>query len=392
MFIAILGRQPNISTAELSAVFGADAVRRVSYNAATIQTSAMDINQLGGVLKCGEIIGHVPVEKNDKSSLSVVSKFIAKTYHEKFRNSDKKITFGISVYDLKVAPRDVQRIGLILKNVLKKDGVSLRLIPNSNAALSTATSHNNKLGLSPHKIEVLVVRTRQGELLIAESRGAQNITAYARRDRDRPRRDAFVGMLPPKLAQIMVNLATGGKPGTLLDPFCGTGTVLQEALLKDCTVYGSDLNPKMIDYTSENLRWLTKAHRHNGTIKGIRTGDATSFSWPEAPDLTVVVCETYLGQPFSAPPKPEKLKEVISNCNHITSGFLKNIHSQVQPNTTFCIAIPAWRDNDGCLTHLPLIRQLNNLGYHLEGSPLIYCRPDQIVAREILILTPILPQ
>ena len=146
MFIAILGRQPDISAAELSAVFGADAVRRVSYGAATVQTNNMDVSQLGGTLKCGKIIGRVPAEKTDKSSLLAASKFITKTYHETFRNSDKKITLGISVYDLKAAPRDVQKIGIILKSALKKNGVSLRLIPNSDAALSTATSHNNKLG------------------------------------------------------------------------------------------------------------------------------------------------------------------------------------------------------------------------------------------------------
>ena len=243
------------------------------------------------------------------------------------------------------------------------------------------------------------MRTRQGELLVAESRGAQNITAYARRDRDRPRRDAFVGMLPPKLAQIMVNLAVGELQSSddthdnhILDPFCGTGTVLQEALLKGFTVYGSDLSQKMVDYTTENLQWLSKTHRHTGTIKDVRLGDATDFNWSEAPKLTAVVCETYLGQPFSAPPKPEKLKEVVGNCNHIISNFLKNIHGQVQSNTTFCIAVPAWRDNDGRLTHLPLIRQLDSLGYHLKRPPLIYSRPDQVVAREILVFTPILPQ
>lgn len=393
MFIAILGRQPDISAAELSAVFGADAVRRVSYGAATVQASTVDVNQLGGTLKCGKIIGRIPAEKTDKSSLLAASKFITKTYHETFRNSDKKITLGISVYSLEAAPRDVQKIGIILKSALKKNGVSLRLIPNSDAALSTATSHNNKLGLSPYKIEVLIVRTRQGELLIAESRGAQNITAYARRDRDRPRRDAFVGMLPPKLAQIMVNLAVGESQSRddthdshILDPFCGTGTVLQEALLKGYCVHGSDLSQKMIDYTIENLSWLQKNHNNLGTILSIRQGDATEFQWPEAHFLTAVVCETYLGQPFSAPPKPEKLREVVGNCNHIISNFLKNIHGQVQPSTTFCVAVPAWRDNDGYLTHLPLIRQLDSLGYRLKRQPLIYSRPNQVVAREIIVL------
>jgi tRNA G10 N-methylase Trm11 len=122
---------------------------------------------------------------------------------------------------------------------------------------------------------------KNNKAIVAISEGAQNITAYAKRDQNRPKRDAFVGMLPPKLAQTMINLAVGpnqpqiwlqnrdfakidGKTPKLLDPFCGTGTVLQEAILKGFTAYGSDLNPKMVDYTKENIKWLEKSFRPHG--------------------------------------------------------------------------------------------------------------------------------
>ena len=42
----------------------------------------------------------------------------------------------------------------------------------------------------------------------------------------------------------------------ILDPFCGTGTVLQEALLAGYDVVGTDLSQKIVDYTTENLSWL----------------------------------------------------------------------------------------------------------------------------------------
>ena len=77
---------------------------------------------------------------------------------------------------------------------MKRHGASLRLVPNTSIELSTATSHNNKLGLSPKKRELFIIKTDDGTILITESNGAQNITTYARRDRNRPRRDAFVGM------------------------------------------------------------------------------------------------------------------------------------------------------------------------------------------------------
>ena len=420
MFITQLGRQPELSLAELAAVFGAAHVTQVAAEFATVDTKDFDLNQLGGTIKYGEIITTLPTVKNDAAALAAASKFIIATYRKQWQSTSGKLTLGLSAHNLHVSPRAVQKIGLILKSTLKSHGVNLRLIPNAEPALSTATSHNNRLGTSERKIELLIIRTNKG-IVIAESRGVQNITAYTHRDRHRPRRDAFVGMLPPKLAQIMLNLAVGainppaalptvssesnvtdyvgnrvidsserlasGSPVVILDPFCGTGTVLQEALLRGFSVVGSDLSEKMVAYTRENLGWLQEAFHTTGTILNINPADATSYTWHIAHAIDVVVCETYLGQPFSAPPSPAKLKEVVRNCNHIISTFLRNIHPQLQPGTPLCIAVPAWQSTDGRFTHLPLIKQLRDLGFERTiTAPLLYHRPGQVVARELLVL------
>ena len=385
MFVAVLGRLPKLSIAELEAMFGKSHVRAVSRDIATIDTDNLSIDALGGSLKCGKIIHVIPA--NDRPSLEHASHWITHTYIHQLLAVGGKITLGISAYGFSTSPRQLQKIGLSLKSSMKRHSASLRLVPNTSTELSTATSHNNKLGLSPKKRELFIIKTDDGAIIIAESNGAQNITAYARRDRNRPRRDAFVGMLPPKLAQIMINVAVGNAAkATILDPFCGTGTVLQEALLKRYDVCGSDLSQKMIDYTTENLTWLQSKYHITGTVHSLEQADAMTHQWPKAQQLDAVVCETYLGQPFSAPPSPKKLHEVTGNCNHIITNFLRNIHSQLTPGTTLCIAVPAWRDAGRNLTHLPLIKDLETLGYILQQPPLIYSRSDQVVVREILLL------
>ena len=389
MFIATLGRQPEISFAELEAVFGRQNVQPATHDIATIDADDIDLSILGGTTKIAKVITtHNYANKRDSDLFTDISRQITNHYTDKWRSVDHKITLGISTYGFNIPPRAVQKTGIILKGSLKKSGVSLRLIPNTESALSTAVSHNNKLGLSDNKVELIIVKTKTS-VIIAESRGAQNITAYTRRDHGKPKRDAFVGMLPPKLAQIMLNLALGSKndtPGLILDPFCGTGTVLQEALLRQFDVIGTDLSDKMVSYTQENLNWITKSHKYTGQIIEISQADATSNQWSNAQQISAVVCETYLGQPFSAPPSPAKLKEVTGNCNHIISGFLKNIHPQLNPGTRLCIAVPAWRSKDGSLTHLPLTRDPSRLGFDLVRPPMIYSRPDQVVARELLVL------
>ena len=385
MFVAVLGRLPKLSITELEAMFGKSHVRAVSRSTAVVDTDNLSIDSLGGSLKCGKVIHTLPADNHP--TLERASHWITHTYVNQLLAVGGKITLGISAYGLSTSPRQLQKIGLLLKTSMKKHNVSLRLIPNTTTELSTATSHNNKLGLSPKKRELFIIKTDDSAILIAESNGAQNITAYARRDRNRPRRDAFVGMLPPKLAQIMVNLAVGNAAkATILDPFCGTGTVLQEALLKGYDVCGSDLSQKMIDYTTENLTWLQSKYHITGTVHSLEQADAMTHQWPKAQQLNAVICETYLGQPFSAPPSPKKLHEVTGNCNHIITNFLRNIHSQLTPGTTLCIAVPAWRDASHNLTHLPLIKDLKKLGYILQQPPLIYSRSDQVVVREILLL------
>lgn len=387
MHIAILGRQPALGIAELERAFG--DVSWFSDHSAVINTDSFDIERLGGTLKAGRVVAQMPNGDWRRASMQLV-----KAYAQAWSGAESKITLGISAYGFDVSPREVQKTGIILKSKLKSSGVSLRLVPNAEPALNTATSHHNKLGLSNNKVELLVVRGKNGKVIIAESTGAQNITAIAARDQGRPARDAFVGMLPPKLAQIMINLAltvdnAAVDAPRVLDPFCGTGVVLQEAALLGFAVYGTDLSEKMVDYSRRNMDWLADKY---GIAKDydIAQDDAMDAVWSQPIDA--VVCESYLGQPFSAPPSADKLEQVRGNCDHIISTFLQNIGSQIDPGTPLCVAVPAWRGADGSVTHLPLINKLAQLGFkqiefkNVRTQELLYFREDQVVARELLVL------
>lgn len=385
MQIIILGRQPQLGLAELESRFPAADLNVINHQVACIDVDQIDVQTFGGILKSGEILYEIPGR-----FLSDISKKLIDRLTHDFLKSENKITLGISVYTPGFKPYEIQKIGLAVKNNLKKSGHSLRLIPNTSSTLSTAVAHHNKLGLSQNKIELLLVRSGN-HFIVAKSNGAQNITAYAKRDQARPKRDAFVGMLPPKLAQIMINLALTDKvPTTLLDPFCGTGVILQEAALMHFDkVYGTDLSDKMILYSQENLDWLKRTHYVEIDYE-LHSGDAMKTKWDH--NIDFVVSETYLGQPFSSPPRAAKLSEVVENCNHITLEFLQNLHKQIKTGTSICIAIPAWRDNYGHFTHLPLIGHLQKIGYrrrqfkHVFDEELLYYREDQVVARELLVL------
>jgi tRNA G10 N-methylase Trm11 len=202
-------------------------------------------------------------------------------------------------------------------------------------------------------------------------------------------------MLPPKLAQAIVNLAAATLQASaqhiVLDPFCGTGVVLQEASLMGFGVYGTDLEPRMVDYTKENLTWLHDLFPQTIAPVALESGDATNHTWQPAPSF--VACETYLGSPLASWPNPERLQDIIGTCNAIIEKFLRNLGQQITSGVRLCVAVPAWHAPNGRFYHLPLLDHLSEMGYNrvrfecARDEELIYYRPDQIVARQLIVIT-----
>lgn len=370
--IAVLGRQPLISVAELEAQFGADvriiARSKVSPWLAEFETAReVDVRKLGGILKIAE-----PVELTD---------FLAGL------PSNGKITLGVSDFSKGATAFKAQKEALRLKKLLVKQGRSVRVVPNQTAVLSSAVSLHNHL-FQENKIELL----KLGGKLYKVTQ-ASNPESYARRDQKRPARDAKVGMLPPKLAQILINLCGELPEGArVLDPFCGTGVVLQEALLMGYRAYGTDVNERMVEYSEKNLEWLTRQTEQLGDAQ-VSLGDATNYEWGQPIDA--VACETYLGPPMSNPPAEIKLKEVKQLCGGIIKGFLKNLAGQIENGTPVVIAVPAWLRPDGTYARLfgeKLVDEMENLRYNVSSfknlgqNDLLYHREGQVVAREIIVL------
>ncbi|MCL2452023.1 methyltransferase domain-containing protein [Candidatus Saccharibacteria bacterium] len=369
-YLFVLGRQPEIGLAELRAVFG--NAELVLPNIALVSSeTAPNIDVLGGVRKCGRVIYDADGQPG-KFLLDKLSDLPA-----------GKITLGISHYGKNVSAATAVKTAKFLKTKLDR---SLRILPNKAAEIADAATLGNRLGTSPNKIELLMAYLGH-RLIIAELTGVQDLNAYTLRDRGRPKRDARVGMLPPKLAQTMVNLASDGNKTTLLDPFCGTGVVLQEAALMGFDVTGTDIEPRMIEYSKANLTWLSE-RLHIKINQKLAVADATNFTW--TPPIDLVVTETYLGQPYSTAPPSEKLQQNITTCNTIISKFLKNLANQIAPGAGLCVAVPCWFLNNKTY-HLPLTHQLATFDYEQiyyseKQKPLIYHREGQIVARELLVL------
>ncbi|HKX73276.1 MAG TPA: hypothetical protein VJM32_04650 [Candidatus Saccharimonadales bacterium] len=383
MTIAILGRQPRLGLAELESLYGAEKVHPIGAAAALVD-AAVDPARLGGTIKLAESIIELPYtdwRKLADYSIKALPGLLADL-------PEGKVKLGVSAYGLNVTTQHLFRAGLELKKAARAHKRSVRIVPGEGTSLnSAAVLHNGMTGALGMELNFI----RHGATTwLARTTWVQDVDDYSRRDFGRPKRDAFVGMLPPKLAQIMLNLAQVQPGERVLDPFCGTGVVLQEAALMDAIPYGTDLQPRMIDFSRENLAWLKTMYGKPETEPLLVAADATTTLWTGA--IPHVVCETYLGQPLSGLPKPEKLQSIITDCNLILTKFLKNLHGQARPGARLLIAVPAWSVGSQ-FKHLPLLDRLEDLGYnrlrfqYATWDDLIYHRDDQIVARELLVLT-----
>jgi tRNA G10 N-methylase Trm11 len=385
MLLVILGRQPKLSLAELEAKFGAQAVEPVGREAALIDTPALDIEHFGGLIRSAKLLTRL--EKHDFHQ-SV--EYVGETLPDHIGYFEgRKIPFGLSVYGFDASPGAIAKSALDIKKRLKNTDKTLRVIENKARELNAAQILRNQV--VKKGLELLIIRDRS-DVILAQTTAIQDIDAYGQRDYGRPKRDAKVGMLPPKLAQIMINLAVGSGHSdlTVLDPFCGTGVILQEALLMGYRVIGSDIEPKMIEYSRANLKWLSQNYAQVTEDRWkLESGDARQLMLSEP--VGAIVSELYLGQPLSREPSLHQVTELKNEAMDLLSGTLSNFATQIAASTRLCLAVPAWRQQGGGLARLPL-ENLAALGYNrvsfkfAAADDLIYARADQIVARELLVL------
>ncbi len=151
----------------------------------------------------------------------------------------------------------------------------------------------------------------------------QDIDNYSKRDYWKER-DMEIWMLPPKLAQMMLNLATNSHPEFLsgsikhnqsikdsgsspewkviYDPFCWLGTVLLESIIAwNSEIYGSDINSNMVKITLKNIdfiKWEFENKLKKYEVIEMDASDIKNSSILKNNKIDAIVSEWYLWQIF----------------------------------------------------------------------------------------------
>jgi tRNA G10 N-methylase Trm11 len=396
-YIFFLGQSPELSLAELEARFGADIIQEFNQTYAILKLNLPpNIDLLGGTIKTSKIIKEEPSSQDPISGIkNVILEFLTE-------QKLSKLKLGISLYscikDIQLNLKDATKILEDLRRPSRKEALELdpkfnlrtvepKISTPKSITLNTAQIvHGGLLKSGGLSLDIIL---KDKKIILAETLQVPNLRKYTLRDKFKPNPDGKNGMLPPKLAQIMLSLSGASTGQTVLDPFCGSGTVLQESLLLGLKAVGTDLNPNIILDANKNIDWLAKTFKLKSASYKIYVADATTHSWPEHFDT--VVMESYLGKPLKSLPKEAQLQQIVSECDQVLTKFLKNIYPLLGSDTKLIIAAPIWYTNPGFI-ELPLLDNLTELGYNqikfkVSSSTLIYHRANQLVGRRILVLT-----
>lgn len=372
-----LGRKNEICLAELLALFGHQNLVEKSPEIAVFQLDKMENPQqiqdrLGGTIKIIEVFA-----QSDQFEQAIEEEL------NKLELSGK-IPFALSFYNFTFNERkniNSKKLLNFSKKIIKSMGFNCRFVNFGNQNPKSSTIYKAKV--IEKGIDINIIKG-SFHYYLGKSVSIQNIDAYSKRDYDKPMRDAKVGMTPPKLAQIMINLA--GETQSIYDPFCGTGTYMIEALLMGKSAYGSDIEERMAQYAEKNCQWLEQNFSVSQKWRSFKQ-DARFLTKSDLPEkIDAVVTESYLGTPVSKLPSPQEREKTFRELENLHLNWLTAVGKLLNPGSKVVMCAAAFRLPQNKIEHMPRFAELVKLaGYKIEGS-YIYDRKQQIVAREIFIL------
>lgn len=419
----VLGRVNTLSLAELFILFKKHnfevKVIDASPEVVVVETeSILDPEKwqkmLGGTIKILKVIDVLKKRPQDSINFALQHYFRPSRIKKDFLKSyTGKIQFGISVYLLDMEAKafgEPKRIGMFIKRAMQDSGASIRLVLPDFNALALASVVVTKNGLLNKGAEICILAGSE-KIYTAKTLIVQDFEDYGRRDYQRPIRDERRGMMPPKVAQMMLNFANAKLGDAVLDPFCGIGTLVQEGALLGYRMLGTDIDPVAISGSDKNLEWFRNRYKIPKGKYHLEQSDAQKVSKivekligiNAFKQITNIVTEGNLGPMYSKFPKPEEIETNFKDLSELYQNSFKDFLKFIPVKGNVILCFPAYKRSQTEYELFPYLDLITDLGYNItslipsnlanslpflkltERGSAIYDRKDQIVAREIIM-------
>lgn len=394
-FVFVLGRNNALSVAEIRAVFkknGWDLTSLLeSKEVLLVESKTADSEKLhktlGGTVKIGKVVS---VVKPDELTDLITADFLL---GQVFARGSGKIQFGISIYDggdkklTEDLSSQISYLSKGIKALLEEKDVSARFAFSRDRHLSSVTVDKNKLIVKG--AEILLVAS-QDMLYVGKTISVQEYEAFSGRDYARPSRDMKSGVMPPKLARMMINLAQAKEDEILLDPFCGSGTVLQEAaILGYKRLIGRDISVKAVEDTRINMKWLFERVQIQGVRLDVQPGDVKNLSLHGSDHIGAIVTEPYLGPTLHGQLYEEKLKNIQQELKSLYLRAFESFKTVLKPQGVVVMILPVFVQK-GHLASLDILPDIEKIGFVREKlsderrATILYGDSYDYVIREIV--------
>jgi hypothetical protein len=399
----VFGRHPALSLAEL---LGYARARRLSLGSLTVLPAAAVVpgaavrpeefaRDLAGVVKLAVAAPPAARPSTDSEWVTWLEPHLVAA-----SLASGSLTFGVSFYGApphRPSAATQQRLALALKERLRRHAGHVRWVSGRGQPLSSVQVATSGL-VTPGGCELVVVCDATTAYL-GRTVAVQPFASWSERDYGRPRRNMVQGMLPPKLARMMVNMLGLPPRGRLLDPFCGSGTVLAEAAALGWTdLVGADENVRAVRDTAANLAWLWR-HASPPLVAApqlLACPVEQLASRLPASSVQAIVTEPFLGPPRTRPVSEAEFRRLSRQLLALYRTASQTFAMLLASGGRAVFVLPRWVTARGEQQPLPLFDQplpralrrldpLRDLPL-LAGTPLVYHRPGQYVAREIVIL------
>lgn len=342
------------------------------------EIDASIIADLGGTIKIGKVAANIPtgiikeafLERSKEAQSQISSSLVSSgLIGEMAEKADKKAFFGVSVYcaekQLRPLSGIVQRfVGSTIKGELAGYGKKSKFMGFSKDRRLAQLSHVEvlKKNLVENKSEVLFCVGKE-ETWVATTIAVHNPFEFQKRDLYKPRQRKIFGM-PPRLAKIMVSLSfcTPGK--VLLDPFCGVGTVLQEALLSRAEVIGVDINPWCVKAAIENLEWVKREYDLAQATFRVVQGDVGVLASKIGQEtVDCIVTEPDLGPALRQVPTTPYAVKVIKKLEPLFFGFVEEAYKVLKPDGRLVLVTPYIIARSGQSVTMPIGEKAEKVGF-----------------------------
>jgi tRNA G10 N-methylase Trm11 len=201
--------------------------------------------------------------------------------------------------------------------------------------------------IASRKIFDFIVLRRDEGYWVGMTAFVPDADQFTARSNERPVVSSQIS-ISARLAKLLLNLSGVSRGQTVLDPFCGSGTILSEALLIGANCIGVDRDPGRIENARKNLEWLSKKGVKGDAHYSLKVGDSTRLeNLLDGPPVDAVVTEPILLPRVESAPRLDKAKKMIRNASRLYSEALYSMSAVVKKGGRLVIVAPSLRTEEG---------------------------------------------